>query len=155
MKRNISGGVEELSLQSVDSFFRRSHRTTYRGGWLKPKAPRRRSESDQGNKFPRSLTPSSFVIVPLNRDESHTANWSAWERAMCSVVPLPALGVAPIPSLQSDVSRPGPSRKCLRPRVSSPSTTATRRGVFDDARTDRLLAYKPIVSPKAKRVRTV
>jgi hypothetical protein len=36
VKRNIPSDVEELSLQGVDSFFRRSHRATH-PGWLKRK----------------------------------------------------------------------------------------------------------------------
>lgn len=33
VKRNIPSDVEELSLQGVDSFFRRRHRAAHRGGW--------------------------------------------------------------------------------------------------------------------------
>jgi len=35
-------------------------------------------------------------------------------------------------------------------KLSTPLTTATRRGMSDDIHSDRLLAYKPIVTPKVK-----
>ena len=67
--------------QSVDSFFRRSCRAASReSGGNKARADGS-LESDQGKKFPRLVTPSSFGMLHLtvDRDESHTTNWSAWE----------------------------------------------------------------------------
>ena len=67
--------------------------------------------------------------------------------------PFPTLQVAPIPSLSPDPSCLRQSQTSPLPQVSSfpGDYHVTRRDVSDDVRSDRLLAYKPFVSPDAKR----
>jgi len=59
MEGNVSSSVEQLSLQSVDSFFRRTHRTTYFPRVAETESAEK-IESDQGKRFSRLVTPSSF-----------------------------------------------------------------------------------------------